>query len=326
MTLDPPLPVLQVSFYKSLERLRSTHLLEALLAAAADADIHTVDRELREFADRSALGRLAGWGLRGEVVFAVPSLLKAHPNLLGYYRLLLGFSQKEFYGKTHGLGFFRLMEVKGTLSKRQDDRLEELSACLCASAAHLVHSVDGLSQATVHDLTLLTLGPQLRGGALNRLGQQATRRVFDLIAVLTKAEHREITESAIKIRNAANAPIRIFFASDPDIAIHEELPSGRVRPVIAIEIKGGKDVSNVHNRVGEAEKSHQKAKKEGFTECWTILGIGGLDHDLLRRESPSTDKFFVLDDISRGSSEAFDDFREQLHSRLGLRDSESRPP
>ena len=101
----------------------------------------------------------------------------------------------------------------------------------------------------------------------------------------------------------------------------EELPSGRSRPVIAIEIKGGKDVSNVHNRVGEAEKSHQKAKKDGFTECWTILGITGLDHDLLRGESPTTDKFFALDEITRGDTEAFDDFKEQLYSRIGLRES-----
>lgn len=321
MTLDPPLPVLQISFYQSLERLRSTHLLDALLRASSAADIHQVDRELRQFADTAALQRLAGWGLRGEIVFAVPCLLEAHPNLLGYYRLLLGFSQKQFYGKAHGLSGFKSMEEKGALSKAQQERVAELARCLCISAAHLVHSVDELSRSKIHDLTLLTLGPQLRGGALNLVGQQATRRVFDLIAVLTERAHVEVDKSTIKMRNAAGAPIRIFFASDPDIAIHEELPSGRSRPVIAIEIKGGKDVSNVHNRVGEAEKSHQKAKKDGFTECWTILGIAGLDHDLLRGESPTTDRFFALDEITRGDSSAFDDFKEQLYSRIGLRES-----
>jgi hypothetical protein len=321
VTLDPPLPDLQISFYQSLERLRSTHLLDALLKASSEADIHTVDRELGQFADTAALQRLAGWGLRGEILFAVPSVLRDNPHLLGYYRLLLGFSQKQFYGRAHGLGAFKSMEEKGTLSKAQKDRLAELARCLCISATHLVHSVDRLTQSKVHDLTLLTLGPQLRGGALNLLGQQATRRVFDLIAVLTQTAHVEVDQSTIQIRNAAGAPIRIFFASDPDIAIHEELPSGRSRPVIAIEIKGGKDVSNVHNRVGEAEKSHQKAKQNGFTECWTILGIADLDYERLRRESPTTDQFFVLDEITRGNSHTFDDFKEQLYSRIGLRDS-----
>ncbi len=321
MTLDPPLPVLQISFYESLERLRSTHLLDALLRASAEADIYAVDRELRQFADREALRRLAGWGLRGEILFAVPSLLSANPHLLGYYRLLLGFSQKQFYGKAHGLSAFKSMEEKGALSKTQKGRVAELARCLSISAAHLVHSVDRLTQSRVHDLTLLTLGPQLRGGALNLVGQQATKRVFDLIAVLTESAHVEVDHSTIRMRNVAGAPIRICFASDPDIAIHEELPSGRSRPVIAIEIKGGKDVSNVHNRVGEAEKSHQKAKNDGFTECWTILGITGLDHELLRGESPTTDKFFALDEITRGDTEAFDDFKEQLYSRIGLRES-----
>ena len=222
MTLDPPLPVLQISFYESLERLRSTHLLDALLRASSEADIYAVDRELRQFADRAALQRLAGWGLRGEILFAVPSLLSANPHLLGYYRLLLGFSQKQFYGKAHGLSAFKSMEEKGALSKVQKGRVAELARCLCISAAHFVHSVDGLTQSKVHDLTLLTLGPQLRGGALNLVGQQATRRVFDLIAVLTESAHVEVDQSTIKMRNAAGAPIRIFFASDPDIAIHEE--------------------------------------------------------------------------------------------------------
>ena len=43
------------------------------------------------------------------------------------------------------------------------------------------------------------------------------------------------------------------FAADPDICIREELPSGKFRNLVAIEIKGGKDYSNVHNRIGEAE-------------------------------------------------------------------------
>ena len=42
---------------------------------------------------------------------------------------------------------------------------------------------------------------------------------------------------------------------------------------IAIEIKGGTDVSNLHNRLGEAEKSHQNARLLGFTQFWTIINL-----------------------------------------------------
>jgi hypothetical protein len=117
----------------------------------------------------------------------------------------------------------------------------------------------------------------LRGGALNVLGSTATRRVFDLIrSLLSSVEIKESVRS-IEVRNAAARIVRVEFANDPDICIREELPSGRYRNLVAIEIKGGRDYSNVHNRIGEAEKSHQKARKEGYVECWTIVGVTDLD-------------------------------------------------
>src|SRR5215831_11086308 len=63
----------------------------------------------------------------------------------------------------------------------------------------------------------------------------------------------------------------------------------------SIEIKGGGDLSNIHNRIGEAEKSHQKAKNEGYVECWTMVGVVDSNLDLARRESPTTDRFYHID-------------------------------
>jgi uncharacterized membrane protein YiaA len=56
---------------------------------------------------------LAKHGLRGELVYPVPYLFANNPFLLGYYRLLLGFSQKEFYSTAFGVSIFKTMEVKG---------------------------------------------------------------------------------------------------------------------------------------------------------------------------------------------------------------------
>lgn len=36
------------------------------------------------------------------------------------------------------------------------------------------------------------------------------------------------------------------------------------RNIIAVEVKGGTDFSNIHNRIGEAEKSHQTPVLSGF--------------------------------------------------------------
>jgi hypothetical protein len=50
-------------------------------------------------------------------------------------------------------------------------------------------------------------------------------------------------------------PVEVRFGSDPDVSITQQLKSQQ-RKLVAIELKGGTDVSNVWNRLGEAEKSH----------------------------------------------------------------------
>ena len=95
-----------------------------------------------------------------------------------------------------------------------------------------------------------------------------------------------MSQTSIQIANAAGRRILIEFASDPDIVIHEEMRPGVYRQLIAIEVKGGRDFSNIHNRIGEAEKSHQKARAAGFVECWTVVNVDKMDVETARRESP----------------------------------------
>ncbi len=182
----------------------------------------------------------------------------------------------------------------------------------------IVQGVGTLSASSIHDLTLLTLGPQLRGGKLNVLGSKATQEVFDLIKSLIKPAIIEATPQKLELRNASGRTVVVEFAADPDITIREVLPSGDYRNLVAIEIKGGRDVSNVHNRIGEAEKSHQKARKDGFTECWTIVGVAKLDLGVAQRESPSTDRFLQMDAISSPRGSQFPQFRERLLALVGL--------
>lgn len=317
--LKIPEPDLQISFYHRLQEIRRTHLLDALLATVADLEITQIDQQLAELTSRSGLRKVAGWGLRGELVFAVPCVLAVNPRLLGYYRLLLGFSQKQFYGSRYGFAPFKSMEESGQITSGNMPRLNDLCKALCASAEALVENVPRLSKETVHELTLLTLGPQLRGGALNVLGTRANRKVFDLISSLLVDEAVAAGERLLELPNAAGRPVRVEFAADPDICIREELPSGAFRNLVAIEIKGGRDYSNIHNRIGEAEKSHQKARKDGYVECWAMVGVAQLDMDLARKESPTTNRFYHIDRIVDSSSDEATDFRENLLSRIGIR-------
>jgi hypothetical protein len=314
-----PKPDLQITFFYRLQEIRKTYLLDALLSVVATLQIPKIDAELGNFVSHNGLQKVAGWGLRGEIVFAVPCILHANPKILGYYRLLLGFSQKQFYGAQYGFGPLKPMEEKGLLSTGNEAVLPDVCRALCASAEFFVQGIDELSQKFAHELTLLTLGPQLRGGALNILGTRATKRVFDLISSIVETAVVSGTDRSLEIQNAAGRPVKVEFASDPDICIREELPSGKFRNLVAIEIKGGRDYSNIHNRIGEAEKSHQKAKKQGYVECWTMVGVLNLDMALARQESPATDRFYMIEKITEKGSTEFEDFRENLLSRVGIR-------
>ncbi|NJL28658.1 MAG: XcyI family restriction endonuclease [Thermoanaerobaculia bacterium] len=315
-----PAPSLQLDFYRKLEDLRQTLLLDALLATVKHADIARIDHELGKLPAAKSLNLVASWGLRGEIVFATPYLLQQNPRLLGYYRLLLGFSQKQFYGKECGCGPFKSMEEKGRMSAPQESRLEELCSALSRSADILVRGMHRLDKSMAHELTLLTLGPQLRGGKLNALGGQAVNTIFDLIRSIVEDKVVSASPRAIEIQNAAGRLVRVEFASDPDICIRETLPSGSLRNLVAIEIKGGKDVSNIHNRIGEAEKSHQKARKTGFVECWTIVGVERLEEEIAKKESPSTDRFYTIEGITDVRSSESHDFAENLRSRVSIGD------
>ena len=61
--LKIPEPDLQIAFYKRLQDIRGTYLLDALLATVAQIDITQIDRELADMVYPSALSKVAGWDL-----------------------------------------------------------------------------------------------------------------------------------------------------------------------------------------------------------------------------------------------------------------------
>ncbi|MDX1969465.1 MAG: XcyI family restriction endonuclease, partial [Planctomycetaceae bacterium] len=204
LALSPP--TLQIDFAARLMEARATHLAEALAQTIADLDIGSVDQELRTLVERQDLAALAGQGIRGESVFATPTLLRANPFLLGYYRLLLGYSQKEFYSSSTGLLRFRRCETAGTLPRGTDESVDELCRCLVGAATFLCRGV-GYRQLTLpllDSLTLLTLGPQLRGGANVRRGVDAIRQVMEVIEQIVRPYVVKSSQSSFQLRNATD--------------------------------------------------------------------------------------------------------------------------
>jgi hypothetical protein len=321
VTISVPSPDAQIDFATALSEIRGLFLQDALAATVMKLNIPEIDSELAKFVPAHGLSVLASHGLRGEMVFPVPIVLRANPRLLCYYRLLYGYSQKEFYSGVTGLARFKGMEESGEIRPHIAAELDALAVELCGAGALLLAGlgVDKVSPTFLDDLTLLTLGPQLRGGANVRKGAAGIRTVFNAINEIVATSVVAETETRIEIRNATGRTVMIQCAPDPDIIIREEMRPGSFRKIIAIEVKAGTDFSNIHNRIGEAEKSHQKARANGYTECWTVVNVANIDMDVARRESPSTDRFYRISDMIVAAGPAYQDFRDRIVSLTGIR-------
>ncbi len=136
-------PDLQVNFSKRLISAEGTLLQQALLNTIGQLDISQLDKEIHDYIPPKALKILASRGLRAELVFALPIVLKNNPYLLGYYRLLLGFSQKAFYTSKFGLlrGYPSIMESRGIINLAVVGNIPALCHALNKSAMVLLESI-----------------------------------------------------------------------------------------------------------------------------------------------------------------------------------------
>jgi hypothetical protein len=274
-----------------------------------------------DFKPLKSLAALAGHGLRGEMMFPVPVILIANPRLLGYYRLLYGYSQKEFYSGATGISRFKGMEERGVVVEKNLKDIPQLCDALCRAGTALLAGIGmaKISAALLDDLTLLTLGPQFRGGANVKKGSAGIRTVFNAIHTIVESAVVNLGETRIEIKNAAGRTVLIEFAPDPDIILREEMRHGSYRKLIAIEVKAGADFSNIHNRLGEAEKSHQKARAAGYVECWTVVNVDKTDMAMARRESPTTNRFYLISDLISAIGNDYQDFQDRIISLTGIK-------
>lgn len=178
--------------------------------------------------------------------------------------------------------------------------------------------VQHVTAALIDDLTLLTLGPQLRGSDNTMIGKLANQSVFEIIRSIVEQAVVKRTETRLELKNASGRKVVIAFSADPDISITEKTSDKATRNIIAIEIKGGADQSNIWNRLGEAEKSHQSAKHSGFVEFWTIYNVGNLDEKKAREKSPTTNRFYALPELARNEGDVYWDFRDRIASLVGI--------
>jgi len=308
----------QVVFHQLLVAARKTWLMDALSTALERIDPLRLKAEIAKIVPANAQRVLASAGIRDEHVFPVPAILEADPRLVGYYRLLLGVPQKTFYGSGTGMGQFKGMEARGTINDRQRIALPTFCAAMAKGLADMVSQLSPrITPRDVAELPLLTLGAQFQGSNNNAIGKLAIFDVFSSIREIVKGHIVQEDDKKLTLRNSAGRIVVIALASDPDVRIQEEFGS-KLQNKVAIEIKGGTDRSNAHNRAGEAEKSHQKAKAEGFRDFWTIITKAGLDLKKLRSESPTTNSWFDAPHLLGRKGEDWEEFQDRIASQVGI--------
>ena len=251
----------------------------------------------------------------------MPYVLRSQPRLLGYYRLLLCFSQKQFYGERYGFAPFKPMEEKGSLTANHEAigygssvrRFAAVPSCSLPAPADCreIWSMNSRCLRWVHSL---------RGSVLNVFGSRATRRVFELIesmvgsAIVSSSQNASSFKMPPAVSSGSNSATTPTYASGKNCHQENSGTSSQLKSKAAWITR----ISTIAS--GRAEKSHQKARKDGYVECWTIVGVVDLNVELAGKESPSTDRFYYLDRITDRKSEEFDDFRENLLSRVGIED------
>lgn len=289
----------------------------ALSETLAKLEPTILKEQIVKYIPSEAQKKLAGAGIRDEHVFPVPAVIEARPSLVGYYRLLLGIPQKGFYKGSTGMGAVKSMEDSGTLSESQRARIPEFCEAMANAIAELVNQIPNITNQDVAELPLLTYGAQLQGSNNTAIGKKAMQGVFMTIFDIVSKYVQKKEPSRLIVRNSAGRTVVIALSHDPDVAIDEEVGGEKHRRV-AIEVKGGSDMSNAHNRAGEAEKSHQKAKRNGYPEFWTIISKTGVDPAKLRNESPTTNHWFDVAEVLARKGKDWEAFRQRIAGTVGI--------
>lgn len=311
-------PSRQVIFHQMLVAARKSVLMDALSDALGQIDPTITKKQILTYVPATIQKILAEAGVRDEHVFPLPAVLEKQPTLVGYYRLLLGVSQKRFYRTGTGMAPFRSMEIRGALNPKKRPDIERFCSVMAESLADLIRQISPkITVRDISELPLLTLGAQLYGSNNNAIGRQATLDVFRSIGEIVKRFIVGKDSTRITVRNASKRKVMIILSSDPDVRIQEEF-EGELRNVLAIETKGGTDVSNAHNRAGEAEKSHRKAKRQDFRDYWTIISLAGVDQTMLQQESPTTTSWFDVAQVLARDGRDWKEFRSRFAGAVGI--------
>jgi len=78
---QPLLPVLkpdlQIAFYQKLKSINDQYLYQALSDTVKHLSIPDIDKQLADYVDHESIKKVASYGLRGELFFPVPCIMRS---------------------------------------------------------------------------------------------------------------------------------------------------------------------------------------------------------------------------------------------------------
>lgn len=219
-----------IDLYEALVIARRLQLQPALGRAVSDVGVRTIDEELRALVPAEALNHVARLGMRGERIFPVPSILEYAPPLIGYYRMLLGISKKDFGDRNKlGYGPWKNAEESGTIPSRLIPALPRLCKAFIDPLVKVVAAMDVFDDRDLNDLTLLTLGPTLQGARNNVIGRVASKKVFEALRGLVFQWTTFDSERLIRFETPAGRSFALVEGTDPDVRLEAVVGGGRAR-------------------------------------------------------------------------------------------------
>lgn len=310
------IPIFDQQLYaqKTLKNAHQNALWDAVIEVAAKIDPMTLRQESLVYIPSDGLKLIQAYGIRDEKVYALPCILRGNPKLLGYYRMLIGISAKRFYNKSTGLSLFMSMEGEGKLTSKQDAALNEFCKTMNVALADLFNRLTKENiDRDLTELPIMTLGVYVDGVWRNVIGSNAAAAVKETIKDILVGMGLDITseDGRRTTFHFRDKGFILYESSDPDLAIEDCYK----RKILCVEVKGGQDVANVHNRAGEAEKSHQKAVAAGWEDCWTVILWDSLTQDQqekIRGEAQTTKKWYDINNIVAQSGLSYERFKEDL--------------
>ena len=214
---------------------------------------------------KSAWAYAQGKGFPACQIFCHPDVIQANPRLIAYYRGVAGLPLK---------GIAKLAFSTASLEARRGKLSPERARRLAASLNEVISAiVDSDPTYSVADAILLlhaTTGTMIDGSWRNRVGEEATRQVKEMIARYFLREGlmaQAIGLQGEEIEPSSQLPIgeitgfvtnngyKVTFGSEPDV--EAQGPDGEL--IGAIEVKGGIDPAGALERYGAAKKTFDKA-------------------------------------------------------------------